>query len=172
MNFPATSPTKETSGVTFSVTSRRSLDCGRPTTGSDEGNSSRDFEMNRLAVHHFRHGAPTISRELQTVRSWPDARAGKWRDWVCGEKGKLLRSPVSNHRVFTQSEGAQQWSDHLLFELDSTGHLCESSLQCCCEVGRLRRSGRGTSRKKSNGSGESSGSNSETSTMPAKNWRR
>ena len=61
MSFSATSPTKETSGVTFSVTSRRSLDCGRPTTGSDEGNSSRDFEMNRLAVHHFRHGAPIIS---------------------------------------------------------------------------------------------------------------
>ena len=61
MNFPATSPTKETSGVTFSVTSRRSLDCGRPTTGSDEGNSSRDFEMNRLAVHHFRYRAPIIS---------------------------------------------------------------------------------------------------------------
>ena len=65
MSFPAPSPTKETSGVAFSVTSRRSLDCERPTTGSDEGNSSRDFEMNRLAVHHFRHGAPTISRELQ-----------------------------------------------------------------------------------------------------------
>ena len=67
MSFSATSPTKETSGVTFSVTSRRSLDCGRPTTGSDEGNSSRDFEMNRLAVHHFRYRAPTISRELQNV---------------------------------------------------------------------------------------------------------
>ena len=65
MSFPAPSPTKETSGVAFSVTSHRSLDCERPTTGSDEGNSSRDFEMNRLAVHHFRHGAPTISRELQ-----------------------------------------------------------------------------------------------------------
>jgi hypothetical protein len=65
MSFSATSPTKETSGVAFSVTSRRSLDCERPTTGSDEGNSSRDFEMNRLAVHHFRHGAPTISQELQ-----------------------------------------------------------------------------------------------------------
>jgi len=68
MSFSATSPTKETSGVAFSVTSRRSLDCKRPTTGSDEGNSSRDFEMNRLAVHHFRHGAPTISRELHTVK--------------------------------------------------------------------------------------------------------
>ena len=67
MSFSATSPTKETAGVAFSVTSRRSLDCERPTTGSDEGNSSRDFEMNRLAVHHFRHGAPTISRELQNV---------------------------------------------------------------------------------------------------------
>ena len=65
MRFPATSPTKETSGVTFSVTSRRSLDCGRPTTGSDEGNSSRDSQMNRLTVHHSRYGAPTISRELQ-----------------------------------------------------------------------------------------------------------
>ena len=61
MSFPATSPTKETPGVTFSVTSRRSLDCGRPTTGSDEGNSSRDFEMNRLAVHHSHYRAPTIS---------------------------------------------------------------------------------------------------------------
>ena len=69
MSFSATSPTKETSGVAFSVTSRRSLDCERPTTGSDEGNSSRDFEMNRLAVHHFRHGAPTISRELQIFQS-------------------------------------------------------------------------------------------------------
>ena len=65
MSFPAPSPTKETSGVAFSVTSRRSLDCGRPTTGSDEGNSSRDFRMNRLAVHHFRYRAPTISREVQ-----------------------------------------------------------------------------------------------------------
>ena len=61
MNFPATSPTKETSGVTFSVTSRRPQDCGRPTTGSDEGNSSRDFRMNRMAVHHFQYRAPTIS---------------------------------------------------------------------------------------------------------------
>jgi hypothetical protein len=82
MNFPATSPTKETSGVTFSVTSRRSLDCGRPTTGSDEGNSSRDFEMNRLAVHHFRYRAPIISgnfimsheREFRGGVAWESPR--------------------------------------------------------------------------------------------------
>ena len=69
MRFPATSPAKETSGVTFSVTSRRSLDCGRPTTGYDEGNSSRDFRMNRLAVHHFRYGAPTILGNFNTCGS-------------------------------------------------------------------------------------------------------
>ena len=67
MSFPATSPTKETPGVTFSVTSRRSLDCGRPTTGSDEGNSSRDFEMNRLAVHHSHYRAPQGRRALWEI---------------------------------------------------------------------------------------------------------
>ncbi len=42
------------------------------------------------------------------VLDWPDARAGKWANWVCGENGNLLRSPVSNPLVFTQGEGAQQ----------------------------------------------------------------
>ena len=36
--------------------------------------------------------------------AWPDARAGKWANWVCGENGNLLRSPVSNPLVFTQGE--------------------------------------------------------------------
>ena len=86
------------------------------------------------------------------VLDWPDARAGKWANWVCGENGNLLRSPVSNPLVFTQGEGSQQWSNHPLFELVSTSHLCASSLEFCCEVGRLRRSGCCRSRKKSNGS--------------------
>jgi hypothetical protein len=79
MSFPAPSPTKETSGVAFSVTSRRSLDCGRPTTGSDEGNSSRDFRMNRLAVHHFRYRAPTISREVHFERARIRGGGGRHR---------------------------------------------------------------------------------------------
>ena len=92
MSFPATSPTKETSGVTFSVTSRRSLDCGRPTTGSDEGNSSRDFRMNRLAVHHFRYRAPTISREVHRVHWQADGQ----------------RSPGSNRRKKRTAGGDQR----------------------------------------------------------------
>ena len=77
MSFPATSPTKETPGVTFSVTSRRSLDCGRPTTGSDEGNSSRDFEMNRLAVHHSHYRAHYFW-ELQWQRVNPSEPSETW----------------------------------------------------------------------------------------------
>lgn len=85
MSFPAPSPTKETSGVAFSVTSRRSLDCERPTTGSDEGNSSRDFRMNRLAVHHFRYRAPTISREVH--RAIAEQIVSQGGDYVLAVKG-------------------------------------------------------------------------------------
>ena len=60
--------------------------------------------------------------------AWPDAQIGIWDNWVCGEWGNLLRSFVLNHRVFTQSEGTQQWSHHPLFGLVSSSHLGESLL--------------------------------------------
>ena len=75
-------------------------------------------------------------------RDWPDARAEKWGNWVCGEQGNLLRSPVSIHRVFTQSEGAQQWGYHPLFVPVNTSHHCGSLPEFCCEftsqTGRTR----------------------------------
>ena len=76
------------------------------------------------------------------VLDWPDARAEKWGNWVCGEQGNLLRSPVSIHRVFTQSEGAQQWGYHPLFVPVNTSHHCGSLPEFCCEftsqTGRTR----------------------------------
>lgn len=66
MSLARTSPTKATCGVAIVSTSRRfAVLANEPTTGSDEGNSSRDFCMNSMAVHHCQYQAPTISGELQ-----------------------------------------------------------------------------------------------------------
>ncbi len=73
-----------------------------------------------------------------TAWTWFDAQSGRWGDWVCGEQGNVLRSPVVNPQVFTQSEGAQQWKHHPMFERVSTSHPGESSREFSCEVGTLR----------------------------------
>ena len=49
--LPRTSPTKATSGVAIISAGRRSpANSERPTTGSDEGNSSRDIPMTNRQI--------------------------------------------------------------------------------------------------------------------------